>query len=314
MVLPCSHGSAVYRGGGHPADLDIKAYRDSYLAAHPGADVDEMFVYIPYNEPEQSTRYPSLNTNNATGANSRALFYADWKLVYDAIARSTRGRRSWDRTSSRTGPTSSTASFRSASRTTAFRTCSPGTCSGTRHSTSARVRELPGSRGRQRRPVENSSADREVPFPLPTDINEYAPQAEIAVGGHLIQSIARYDELKMKGALPYWNTANSYGSLLAGQNEPNGAWWLYKWYADMEGDMAKVAVVTPRAEGNTLGDGLYGLSTIDDDKKQVGIEFGGTTRQSNIVFNNVTGHARARRFSPMRRTSTSPCGVPASPV
>ncbi|MFD1907630.1 hypothetical protein ACFTAO_16320 [Paenibacillus rhizoplanae] len=68
--------------------------------------------------------------------------------------------------------------------------------------------------------------------------------------------------------LPYWNTANSYGSLLAGQNEPNGAWWLYKWYADMMGgDMAKIEVINARHENDAFGPGLYGLSSIQDNKK-----------------------------------------------
>src|SRR5690606_30524200 len=102
---------------------------------------------------------------------------------------------------------------------------------------------------------------------------------------------------KMNSMLPYWNTANSYGSLLAGQNEPNGAWWLYKWYADMfGGDMAKVSVVTPRSETDAFGPGLYGLTSIQDERKQVGIAFGGTKGSGSIVFNNVTGHADSPDF------------------
>ncbi|MBV7505583.1 hypothetical protein KW850_09980 [Bacillus sp. sid0103] len=85
-------------------------------------------------------------------------------------------------------------------------------------------------------------------------------------------------------------------SLLAGQNEPNGAWWLYKWYADMQGDMAKVNVVKSNAEGDSFGSGLYGLSTIDDNKKQANILFGGTTGESNIVFKNITGDQNSPSF------------------
>lgn len=295
---PARTGAQYIEEAVTPQTLDIKAYKDAYLAEHPGADVDEMFVYIPYNEPEQSARYPGLNSNNATGANSRALFYADWKLVYDAI-------REIDPGAKISGPNLLSYGSNIMNGFIPFcieNDCLPDVISWHMLWNKA-FNDIRGAYASYRALEaanvglwESLYPDREVPFPLPTDINEYAPQAEIAVGGHLIQSIARYDELKMKGALPYWNTANSYGSLLAGQNEPNGAWWLYKWYADMEGDMAKVAVVTPRAEGDTLGDGLYGLSTIDDDKKQVAIAFGGTTGQSNIVFNNVTGHADSPAF------------------
>lgn len=281
-----------------PQTLAIKAYKEAYAAEHPGADVDAKFIYIPYNEPEQSSRYPSLNSNNATGANSRNLFYADWLLVYNAI-------REIDPGAKISGPNLLSYGANIMNGFIPFcvqNDCLPDLLSWHMLWNKA-FNDLAGAHASYRALEaanvalwESLYPDREVPFPLEIDINEYAPQAEIAVGGHLIQSIARYDELKVTGALPYWNTANSYGSLLAGQNEPNGAWWLYKWYADMEGDMAKVAVVKPRADGDTLGDGLYGLSTIDDNKKQVGIAFGGTTGESQIVFNNVTGHADSPTF------------------
>lgn len=281
-----------------PQTLEIKAYKDAYAAAHPGVDVDEKFIYIPYNEPEQSARYPSLNSNTATGVNSRNLFYADWLLVYNAIKEIDPGAKI-------SGPNLINYAANIVNGFVPFcvqNDCLPELFSW--HLLSNRSYNNAAGNLASFRALEAANAaqyaalypDRESPFPIEVDINEYASTAEIAVGGHLVQYLARYDELKVTGALPYWNTANSYGSLLAGQNEPNGAWWLYKWYADMEGDMAKVAVVKARADGDTLGDGLYGLSTINDDKKQVGIAFGGTTGESQIVFNNVTGHADSPAF------------------
>lgn len=285
-----------------PQATAIKEYKDKYAAEHPGADVDELFIYVPYNEPEQwgcaGCRYPSLDANTATGQNSRELFYADWLLVHDAIKEIDPGAKL-------SGPNLIQYRPNVINGFVPFcveNDCLPDVFSW--HLLSNRSYTAAAGNLASYRAVEAASEarwaelypDRESPFPLDVDINEYASQAEIAVGGHLLQYLARYDELKVTGALPYWNTANSYGSLLAGQNEPNGAWWLYKWYADMEGDMAKVAVVKPRADGDTLGDGLYGLSTIDDDKRQVGIAFGGTTGDSRVVFDNVTGHADGPEF------------------
>lgn len=282
-----------------PQTLEIKAYKDAYAATHPGVDVDERFIYIPYNEPEQNgSRYPSLTSTSTTGQNSRAIFFADWKLVTDAI-------KAIDPGAKISGPNLLSYQQSIIPPFVAFcveNDCLPELFSWHLLSRRSYLNAADGLANFRAVEAANAAAYaalypvRESPFPIEVDINEYAATAEIANGGHLVQYLSRYDELKVTGALPYWNTANSYGSLLAGQNEPNGAWWLYKWYADLEGDMAKVAVVQARAEGDSFGDGLYGMSTINDDKKQVGIAFGGTTGPSHVVFNNVTDHEDSPAF------------------
>ncbi|MBP2113639.1 S-layer homology domain-containing protein [Paenibacillus silagei] len=283
-----------------PITTAVKAYKEQWAAANPGRDADARFIYIPFNEPEQNnTRYPQLLADNQTGKNSRAVFNSDWLAVTKKIKEIDPGavisgvnltqygakvfedfipycvendclpdiiswHMLWDK------------AFNQAPLNVAtFRTVEAGSVQ--------RYKEL--------------YPDRTVPFPIKVDINEYAATSEIAVGGSLIHYIARYDELKMNSMLPYWNTANSYGSLLAGQNEPNGAWWLYKWYADMMGgDMAKIEVINARHENDAFGPGLYGLSSIQDNKKQVSIAFGGTQGDGQIVFNNVTGNGNSPSF------------------
>ncbi|NQX47903.1 S-layer homology domain-containing protein [Paenibacillus tritici] len=283
-----------------PITTAVKAYKEQWEAANPGRDADARFIYIPFNEPEQNnTRYPQLLSDNQTGKNSRAVFNSDWLAVTKKIKEIDPGavisgvnltqygakvfedfipycvendclpdiiswHMLWDK-----------AFNQAPSNVATFRTVEAGSVQ--------RYKEL--------------YPDRTVPFPIKVDINEYAATSEIAVGGSLIHYIARYDELKMNSMLPYWNTANSYGSLLAGQNEPNGAWWLYKWYADMMGgDMAKIEVINARHENDAFGPGLYGLSSIQDNKKQVGIAFGGTQGDGQIVFNNVTGNGNSPSF------------------
>ncbi|WP_144552566.1 hypothetical protein [Bacillus sp. X1(2014)] len=49
----------------------------------------------------------------------------------------------------------------------------------------------------------------------------------------------------------------------------------------------KVSVVKGNAEGDSFGPGLYGLSTVDESKKQANKLFGGTTGESNIVFKKL---------------------------
>ncbi|WP_026684700.1 hypothetical protein [Heyndrickxia coagulans] len=275
----------------NPVTTEIKAYKDAWAKKNSGRNPDDKFTYVPYNEPEQNeTRYPQINEKTLQGEQSRATFNNDWLAVYQAIKKIDPGAKI-------SGPNFlmyEENAFDSFIQFCVEHNCLPDTISW--HLLSNKSYNNARNNLTQYRALEQKYApffadkypNQKSPFPIPVDINEYASPAEIANGGSLIQYIARYDTLKITGALPYWNTANSYGSLLAGQNEPNGAWWLYKWYADMEGDMAKVTVVKSNAEGDSFGPGLYGLSTIDNRKKQVNILFGGTTGESNIVFKNIS--------------------------
>ncbi|MGN1098082.1 MAG: dockerin, partial [Clostridia bacterium] len=91
-------------------------------------------------------------------------------------------------------------------------------------------------------------------------INEYAPQDHCSVPGKLVNWIALFEENKVSGCLPYWHNAGNLDDIAADNNQPNGAWWLYKWYGDMSGE-------TLRVETSTSRDQLYGLASIDDNKR-----------------------------------------------
>lgn len=283
-----------------PITTAVKAFKDQWALENPGQDPNQKFIYIPYNEPEQDrTRYPQLLSDNQTGSNSRAVFNSDWLAVTNKIKEIDPGAVISGVNLTQYGA----KVFEDFIPFCVENDCLPDITSW--HMLWNKAFNAAAGSIATYRNVEANSVnrymelypEREVPFPIKVDINEYAAMAEIAVGGSLIQYIARYDELKMHSMLPYWNTANSYGSLLAGQNEPNGAWWLYKWYADMVGgDMARVSVIRSLNEFDAYGPGLYGLTSIQDDRNQVSIAFGGTKGKSEIVFNHVTGHVDSPEF------------------
>lgn len=111
-------------------------------------------------------------------------------------------------------------------------------------------------------------------------INEYAPQDHCSNPGKLVNWIALFEENKVSGCLPYWHNAGNLNDIAADNNEPNGAWWLYKWYGDMSGETLSLTTNTARTE-------LYGLASIDDNKKSSSVIFGGTEGDANIVLENI---------------------------
>ncbi|GAA1447877.1 hypothetical protein GCM10009617_32870 [Leifsonia poae] len=110
----------------------------------------------------------------------------------------------------------------------------------------------------------------------PIDIEEYAAPAEVGIPGSLVGYIAKFERLGIHNAeLAFWNQSGALGDLLTGQGgSPNGAYWLYKWYADMNGDM-----VTTTPPGNNNFDAA---ASVTADKKEVDVITGGTSGAAGI--------------------------------
>ncbi|MFD0733707.1 LamG-like jellyroll fold domain-containing protein [Planotetraspora mira] len=106
--------------------------------------------------------------------------------------------------------------------------------------------------------------------PRPISIEEYAAPSEVGIPGPLVGYIAKFERYGIHDAeLAFWNGYGALGDLLTGTGgSPNGAYWLYKWYADMNGDM--VDTTPPNATS-----GLDGAAAVTSDKKQVSVLFGG---------------------------------------
>lgn len=111
-------------------------------------------------------------------------------------------------------------------------------------------------------------------------INEYAEMIECGMPGRLVNWIARLEDEKIYGCLPFWHQANNLNDLTADANEGNGSWWLYKWYGDMSGQTLKVNT-------NTNYDALYGLGCIDDAKQSATVLFGGVDGEAIVALDNL---------------------------
>ena len=114
----------------------------------------------------------------------------------------------------------------------------------------------------------------------PIDIEEYAAPAEVGIPGDLIGYIAKFERLGIRNAeLAFWNQSGALGDLLTGQGgSPNGAYWMYTWYAGMSGDM-----VTTTPPGNNDFDAA---ASVTADKKEVDVITGGTSGPASV---QVTG-------------------------
>ncbi len=122
--------------------------------------------------------------------------------------------------------------------------------------------------------------------PRPFSINEYSSEEHSEEGcpGVSVPFIAKFERYGVESAMISWwfvPLPGRLGSLLTSNNERGGGWWLYKWYGDMSGYMAKV---TPP---NDKSDGVDGFAALDKKKGFASIVLGGNTKGDVNV--NISG-------------------------
>lgn len=127
--------------------------------------------------------------------------------------------------------------------------------------------------------------------PLPISINEYGPPRDSAVPGALTRYVARLERAGVDTAnLAFWHKPGRLADLVAPVSggrgpaidaEPTGAFWVYKWYADMSGDMATVTPTAP------IGETLDGFASIDPSGETLRIVVGGEEGDHRLTIKGL---------------------------
>ncbi len=223
------------------------------------------FVYVPFNEPD-GIWYGNIGWD----ASVQSRFNSNWLSAYNLI-------KSLDPTALIAG--TSCANYQSGHMDSWLKFCTENNCEPdyiTWHELqdydlNAFKNNLDNYRSIE---AKYSMTEREI------IINEYAPQDHCSNPGKLVNWIALFEENKVSGCLPYWHNAGNLNDIAADNNEPNGAWWLYKWYGDMSGETLSLATNTNRMD-------FYGLASIDDNKKSANIIFGGKSGEGKVILENI---------------------------
>lgn len=138
--------------------------------------------------------------------------------------------------------------------------------------------------------------------PRPISINEYSTPAEEAVPGDLSQYIAQFERSGVDTAtIAFWFRPGRLSNLITANGEKNGGWWLYKWYGDMNGQMA---LTTPGNSSN-----LDGAASVSNDKKEIDVLFGGGSGNQNVVIKGLDGLSTFSGTASVKLESTPWYGV-----
>ncbi|MGW7238048.1 RICIN domain-containing protein [Streptomyces sp. NPDC054804] len=118
--------------------------------------------------------------------------------------------------------------------------------------------------------------------PRPIAIEEYGTTSEVGVPGPLASYVAKFERAGVHDAeLAFWNHYGTLGDTLTDTGgSPNGAYWLYKWYGDMSGNML---VTTPPAQT-----GIDGFASRNGAGNQVSVVAGGCTGSCAVTVNGLS--------------------------
>ena len=117
----------------------------------------------------------------------------------------------------------------------------------------------------------------------PIAIEEYGTTSQVGVPGALVGYIAQFERAGVNNAeLAFWNHYGTLGDTLTDTGgSPNAAYWLYRWYGQMSGNM--VTVVPP----GTAGSGLDGAAAINAAGNQVSVIFGGGSGSTAVTVSGL---------------------------
>jgi hypothetical protein len=117
----------------------------------------------------------------------------------------------------------------------------------------------------------------------PIAIEEYGETSQVGIPGDLVGYIANFERSGVNNAeLAFWNHYGTLGDTLTDTGgSPNAAYWLYRWYGQMSGNM--VTVVPPGSDGV----GLDGAASVNSAGNQVSVIFGGGSGSTAVTVNGL---------------------------
>ncbi len=115
----------------------------------------------------------------------------------------------------------------------------------------------------------------------PIAIEEYAAPSEVGLPGPLVGYISKFERLGIHDAeLAFWNQSGALGDLLTGRGgSPNAAYWLYTWYAAMNGNMV---TTTPPAQT-----GIDGFASVPSSNNQLSVIVGNCNGSCAVTINGL---------------------------
>ena len=132
---------------------------------------------------------------------------------------------------------------------------------------------------------------------LPIIITEYGTMEECGNPADMLHYVVAIEKSDAYANAAFWRLANNLCDTAADSNSPNSNWWLFRWYADMDGNLLKSKIIDVLHSdfANVIKynrdkfhySQLTGIASMTENSDKIEILCGGCDYTSDIVIKNI---------------------------
>ncbi len=120
---------------------------------------------------------------------------------------------------------------------------------------------------------------------LPIIVTEYGTMEDCGNPTTMLHYIIAMEKSGVYGNMAYWRLANNLNDTAADDNSPNSNWWLYRKYAEMEGQLLEVT--SGSQDKYNYRERLDGIAALTSDKETVTMLVSGSDKRQNVKVKNL---------------------------
>jgi len=125
---------------------------------------------------------------------------------------------------------------------------------------------------------------------LPIVVTEYGEMQDCGNPGKMVHYITAIEKSGTWGEMAYWRLANNLNDTAADDNSPNSNWWLYRKYAEMEGNLLETSVSF--IKNSDLHDGDWrldykGIASINESKDEIKVIVAGSDSKRAVKIKGL---------------------------
>ena len=132
---------------------------------------------------------------------------------------------------------------------------------------------------------------------LPIIVTEYGTMQECGAPADMLKYVVGIENSGVWGNVAYWRLANNLCDTAADNNSPNSNWWLFRWYADMEGSLLQTKIIDVMHSdfANVIKynysrfhiKGVTGISSLNNEKNELTVLCGGCDYSFDLILRNL---------------------------
>lgn len=125
---------------------------------------------------------------------------------------------------------------------------------------------------------------------LPIIVTEYGAMEECGNPAAMVRYIVSMEKTNTYGNMAFWRLANNLNDTCADDNSPNSNWWLYRKYAEMQGETLSVSTSALDSDALFDHDWWYhytGLAALRPDGKEINVICNGSDNKKAVKIKNI---------------------------